>query len=126
MYAELVSIDGVDISQYINESTYTMQSVSVHNDWTDAMHRLHQHEYRRRVEGSFEIFCFSSDDYDALIHRFHDNTDDEGVLTITVYVGSDINRKVEIQCYATLNLEYRKVIDAERTKYKLNVGLVEV
>jgi hypothetical protein len=125
MYAHLVSIGNTDISQYINESNYKMESIPVHDDWTDGRHRLHQYEYRRRVQGGFDIFCFSDTDYNTLIGLFHDNTDDEGVTTITVYVGSDINDDKEIECYATLTLEYRKIIDANRTKFKLHVGIVE-
>jgi len=124
MYPHLVSINGTDISQYLNESSYKMESVPEYNEWIDGMHRKHKHVYRRRVQGSFDIFCFSSAEYDALITLIEENTDD-GLLTITVYVGGDINDDVEVQAYCTTTLEYRKTISNTVTKYKLHVEIEE-
>jgi hypothetical protein len=76
------------------------------------------------VQGSFDIFCFSSAEYDALITLIEENTDD-GLLTIMVYVGSDINDDVEVQAYCTTTLEYRKTIRDTVTKYKLHVEIEE-
>lgn len=125
MYAQLVSLDSTDISQYLNESSYKMEPVPVYDEWTDGRHRKHKNKYRTRVTGSFDIFCFSDTEYDTLLALFSDNTDDENILTITVYVGGDVNDDVEIQCYCEITLASRTLISADVTKYKLHVEIEE-
>lgn len=125
MYAQLVSLNGTDISQYLNESSYKVEPVPVYDEWADGRHRKHKNKYRTRATGSFDVFCFSETDYDTLIALFAENTDDEGVTTITVYVGGDVNDDVEIQAYCRINLEYRKTVSATVTKYKLHIEVEE-
>lgn len=125
MYAELVSINGTDISQYLNETSYKVEPEPVYDEWTDGRHRKHKNTYRTRVVGSFDIFCFTDTEYDNLITLFNDNTDDEDLLTITVYVGGKINDDVEIECYYSMKLVSRRKISADYTKYKLHVEIEE-
>ena len=125
MYAQLVSLNGTDISQYLNESSYKVEPVPVYDEWTDGRHRKHKHKFRTRAQGGFDVFCFSDTDYDTLLALFAENTDDEGLTTITVYVGGNVNDDVEIQAYCRMNLEYRKTVSATVTKYKLHVEVEE-
>lgn len=125
MYAQLVSLNGTDISQYLNESSYKVEPVPVYDEWTDGRHRIHKNKYRTRAQGSFDIFCFSDTEYDTLLALFGENTDDEGITTITVYVGGDVNDDVEIQAYCHIELVSRKKVSETVTKFKLHVEVEE-
>ena len=86
----LVTLGNTDITQYINESSYIMSSEPVYNEWTDANYTTHRDEVRRRVKGSFTLAFVTDTDYNAFITAL--NAVKVGnVITVSLYVGSDIN-----------------------------------
>ena len=88
----LAKLGDTDITKYINYTSYDVSSVPVTNEWTDANYLLHTDEVRRRVEGSFDLAFTSDTDYNAFISLLNSNKAGN-LLSITLYVGSDVNAK---------------------------------
>ena len=107
----LAKIGTIDITEYINESSYVMNSDPITGEWVDANHVTHRDEYRRKIKGSFDLTFVTQQDYNDFIDLLHDNT--AGVVTIiTVYVGDDINDLVTINAYCRMQMsKYRSISD---------------
>lgn len=100
-------LGNVDITKYINYTSYNIDSVPVTNEWTDANYLLHTDEVRRRVEGSFDLAFTSDADYNDFIALLNQNKAGN-LLSISLYVGSDINALVACYCYYKISLKSRK------------------
>lgn len=98
-------IGDIDITPFINEKSYKMDSVPVENKWTDANYAEHVDEVRRRVTGSFDLAFVTDEQYNDFITLLNNNKSGN-LLTITVYVGSDINNLQTI--YAYYKMTYKK------------------
>lgn len=98
-------IGDIDITPFINEKSYKMDSVPVENKWTDANYAEHVDEVRRRVTGSFDLAFITDEQYNEFITLLNNNKSGN-LLTITVYVGSDINNLQTI--YAYYKMTYKK------------------
>lgn len=98
-------IGDIDITPFINEKSYKMDSVPVENKWTDANYAEHVDEVRRRVTGSFDLAFITDEQYNDFITLLNNNKSGN-LLTITVYVGSDINNLQTI--YAYYKMTYKK------------------
>ena len=103
----LAKLGDTDITKYINYTSYNVSSVPITNEWTDANYNLHSDEVRRRIEGSFDLAFTSDTDYNAFISLINSNKAGN-LLSITLYVGSDVNALVPCYCYYKIELKSRK------------------
>lgn len=107
----LAKIGTTDISEYINESSYVMNSEPVTGEWVDANYTTHRDEYRRKVKGSFNLTFVTQTAYNDFITLLHGATAGN-VTVITVYVGDDINDLVTINAYCHMSMsKYRSISD---------------
>ena len=98
---QLLVINETDVTRFINESSYTMNSTPVYEEWTDANYKTHRSEYRRRVKGSFDLCFITPEQYNDFIALLK-SASDKNLLTATFYVGGDINNYQELNVYYTL------------------------
>lgn len=94
-------INDIDLSKFVNESSYVVNSVPVYEEWTDANYRIHKSEYRRRVQGSFDLCFVTLNQYDEFIDLLK-SASNKNLLTAQVYVGGDINAYQTIDMYYSL------------------------
>lgn len=99
--------EATDISQYINYTTYKVDSEPVYNEWIDANYTTHRDEVRRRIKGSFQLAFVTDTDYNAFLTLLNNNKSGN-LLRIKVYVGSDINSMQDIICHYSLKTDSRK------------------
>lgn len=107
----LMTIDGTDVTKYINESSYVMNSEPVTGEWVDANHYRHRNEYRRRVKGSFDLTFFTQNDYNGFIDLLN-SVKSGSTIVVTVYVGSDVNDLQTITAHYKIEMgKYRGIND---------------
>lgn len=99
-------IGDIDITPFINEKSYKMDSVPVENKWTDANYAEHIDEVRRRVVGSFDLAFVTDEQYNEFITLVNNNKAGN-LLTITVYVGGDVNMLQTINAYYKMTYKKR-------------------
>lgn len=107
----LVKLGNTDITQYINESSYVMASEPVYNEWTDANYTTHRDEVRRRIKGSFTLAFVTDTDYNAFITALN-SVKNGNVITVTLYVGGDINSSQTIYAYYSIKPIKRRQVSA--------------
>jgi len=103
----LAKLGDVDITNYINYKSYKVSSEPVYNEWTDANYRKHRDEVRRRVTGSFDLAFITDDQYNSFLTLLNNNKTGN-LLSIKLYVGSDVNALVDCYCYYKMSLQSRK------------------
>lgn len=107
----LAKLGDVDITNYINYTSYKVSSEPVYNEWTDANYRKHRDEVRRRVTGSFDLAFITDDQYNSFLTLLNNNKTGN-LLSIKLYVGSDVNALVDCYCYYKMSLQSRKEANA--------------
>ena len=105
----LSKLSTTDITSYINESSYQVDSVPVEHSWTDANNLTHTDELRRRVEGSFDLAFRTDQQYNDFLTLLN-GCKSGNLLRITVYVGSDINATQDIICTYKISLKSRREV----------------
>lgn len=121
----LAKIGTTDITQYINESSYVMNSEPVTSEWVDANYTTHRDEYRRKVKGSFDLTFVTQTDYNGFIDLLHDNT--AGIVTvISVYVGDDVNDLKTINAYCRMQMSKYRSISADYSFNRLKMTVEEL
>lgn len=98
----LASINGTDITEYIQESTYKMDKEDVFEEWEDANWKKHHENPRKRVSGSFDMVFVTDQAFNDFLILRDANTDASGKLTITVHV-SNTNTDEEIEAFYEFN-----------------------
>lgn len=82
----LASINGTDITKYIQESTYEVNQEDVYEEWLDGNYRTHREVTRTKVTGKFEMVFVTESEFSAFLTLLGNNTSASGVLAITLYV----------------------------------------
>lgn len=121
---QLLKINNVDFTKYINESTYKMNSESVYEEYTDANFRIHKSEYRTRITGEFMI-CFTTiSDYNDFLDALR-AASDGSLVTATVYVGGNVNDIATSNFYFNLKSDKTVKINQSHVLSKLAVIVEE-
>ena len=120
----LASINSTDITKYINETSYVMNSEPVTSEWVDANYTTHRDEYRRKIKGSFDLTFITKSDYDDFIDLLH-NATSRSITTITVYVGDDVNDLVTIQAYCRIIMKKYASISTDYSFNRLEMTIEE-
>lgn len=104
----LASINGVDISDKIQESTYHVDELDVCDTWVDASEKNHERIYRTRVKGSFELAYVSDGTGIQTLYALISGASTGRVLKINVFINNKCVMK-EINCH--YKLEGMKRVD---------------
>lgn len=119
-----LKINGIDFTKYITEDSYSMDANPVTEEWEDADIHYHEGEYRKRIEGSFELVFITDTDYNNFINNMTIATSD-GLTTLNVYVGGLINDMVQSQFYCKIKSSSKRDAKADRVVNKLTVQIKE-
>lgn len=115
------TINGTDISSYINESSYKMNQYDDYKEWVDG-NRIKHHEIMRHfIKGSFDMIFLTELDLTTFLTLLGNNTVN-GITTITLYV-QNINQSNQYQVY------FDMICDSDRSistnyffkKYKVTI-----
>ena len=100
-----VIIGDTDVTKYVQEKSYKVDSVDDYNEWKDAGKHLHRGGYVSRVQGSFELVFIDGyegeDSYGDFLALIAENSTDKR-LTMSVTVGNLNNELKQIVCYYDL------------------------
>ncbi len=100
-----VIIGDTDVTKYVQEKSYKVDSVDEYNEWKDAGKHLHRSGYVARVQGSFELVFIDGyegeDAYGDFLALIAENSTDKR-LTMSVTVGNLNNELKQIVCYYDL------------------------
>jgi len=118
---QLLVIDSIDFTKYINDSTYKVSSQSVYEEWTDANFKIHRSEYRKRIIGSFDMVFVTSADYNAFINKIKDSN----LIKMTVYVGGMINQMKESNFFYSIETQSHREINSDHIFNKITVQIEE-
>lgn len=120
---QLLIIDGIDFSKYINDSTYKVSSQSVYEEWKDANYKKHRQECRSSIEGSFDMVFTTDAEYDAFLSHFKGTN----MKQMTVYVGGSVNRMIESYFFFDMSTSRHEEINKSTSRIfnKISVKLEE-
>jgi hypothetical protein len=90
MYA---SIGGVDITPYIQETSYDVNQYEEYEEWKDGNRKKHREVMRTYVEGDFDLVFVTASDLNAFLTLLENNKVD-GHLPITLYIQNLNQNKV--------------------------------
>jgi hypothetical protein len=100
-----VIIGDTDVTKYVQEKSYKVDSVDDYNEWKDAGKHLHRGGYVSRVQGSFELVFIDGyegeDAFGDFLALIAENSTDKR-LTMSVTVGNLNNELKQIVCYYDL------------------------
>lgn len=83
----LLIVNGVDLTDYINPSTYSVNALDQYESWMDGNLVEHRIYGRSRVAGTFDVFLYGKDgmDTDTFLSNWRQAVDNH-ILTATVFV----------------------------------------
>lgn len=119
----LVTINNVDISEHISESSYIMNAVKNSKTWTDGNDNIHEIVTSEKVEGSFSVALYGRNGMDAKAFlQLVENATENNATTMLVYVSNKAqNKAIE----ASLNISSTTHKKLENGAY-LDIFAVEV
>lgn len=95
----LATVNGVDITPYLNKKNYKINSEKEYESWQDGNFVEHRVYVRSRVQGSFEVAVWGRDgmDYNAFLNNWNAAVTNN-VVTIGLFCLNE-NRFRAIQAY---------------------------
>ena len=58
-------VNNIDFSDHVLAGTYEISEVPVYTEWTDANGRDHHEVYRKRLQGSFDMYFKTVSDFES-------------------------------------------------------------
>lgn len=99
----LVTVNDIDITPYINKKSYKVNSKMEYESWQDGNFVEHRIQVRKRITGSFEIAVYGYQDMD--LQAFLDNWNEavnNGAVTMGLFVQND-NQFKAIEAYYSMS-----------------------
>lgn len=107
----LIKIGNTDITKYVQESTYKLNSVDKYVSWEDALFRQHKRKVRSQIIGSFELVFVTESDFADFVSLIHDNSA-SNTLIMTVYVSNTGETVTKHFFYKLSSSVSRRISDA--------------
>lgn len=101
----LFSIDGLDFTQCIKMGTYQVNKVDVYNEWSDGFGMNHHDIYRKRIQGSFEMYFVNESDYEDFLNYVEVNKTAGGYLPVTLFINNTNDWENDVNVYLTMELK---------------------
>ena len=95
----LAIVNNVDITEYINPKTYSMNAEGTYESWEDGNYREHRIYIRKKIKGSFEVALYGQNN--MLTQNFLDlwnGAVTNNIVTMLVYV-QNTNQMEPIEAY---------------------------
>lgn len=95
----VVIVDGNDLSNYIVEGSYKMDSEDIYESWKDANYVTHRIIIAHKISGTFDMVVNPKNEVTvADIYDIFNDASDDGVIIAGVYV-SNTGATEAIECY---------------------------
>jgi len=119
----LASINGTDITEYINETSYEVNQEELTEEFYDGNHKLHKIPLAKKVRGSFQMVFVKPEDLTNFVNLMEANKTGN-LLHITLWI-SNLNRAAELDVYFEF-LSKKKVRISDRYEFhKFKVEIEE-
>ena len=82
----LASINGTDITPYIQESSYEANDVGEYEEWKDGNRRKHRTKLRSAVEGSFSLVFVTATALNSFLTLLENNSTAAKLITMRLYI----------------------------------------
>ena len=104
----LVSVNGVDLTKYVNPKSYEMNAEKVYESWLDGNYVEHRIYTRARVSGNFQVALYGLDNMDtqAFLDNWNAAVNNE-VVTMLVFV-QNTNKMEAINAYFDFNGSFHR------------------
>lgn len=119
----LAKIGNMDITDYIQESTYKMDESPVENAWKDGEGKNHLDKIRDQITGSFDLVFVRDDLFNAFKANMDANSS-KGITNIRVLV-TNTNQVKDIKAILRLGTAKRIKISSSYTYLRFNATLEE-
>lgn len=96
---KLVQIGLTDITQYINQSSYKMNSEAQYESWQDGNFVEHRVYIRKRIKGSFDVALYGKNGMDtAAFMQLWNGAVEDNIIALDVYLQNE-DRMEAIDAY---------------------------
>ena len=119
----LASINGTDITGYIQETSYQVNQAPIYEEWTDGNYKTHREETRQKITGNFDLIFVRATDLDNFLKLVDENSTGS-LLTITLWIQNK-NRAVETQVYFSFEAKTVVKISDNYTFHEFTVTIEE-
>ena len=108
-----IIIGQTNISDYIIEGTYEMDSTDIYESWKDANYVEHRIITTSKINGSFDVACCNKSGSIELsdFYNIFDDAATNGVITATVYVTNRGSVSAISAYYSLKNKEHTLLAD---------------
>lgn len=100
----LFSINNKDFTHCIKAGTYQVQKNDVYNDWQDGFGMTHHDVYRKRIEGSFDMYFVDESEYLEFL-RLIENKEAGGYLSVSLYLNNLDIVENEVKVFLTKKIK---------------------
>lgn len=121
---ELLKITDRDFTNCIVLGSYTINSIPVYNEWTDANYTKHKDIVRKRVTGTLSLKFFEEDDYTDFLRLVEENTKNDGTIPLTVYV-NNIDRAMTIDAFLDVKFPNLLPVVGQNANKEISVSIEE-
>lgn len=85
----LLKIGGTDLTSYIDQQNYEVNSIDEFEEWMDANHVKHRHVIRTRLSGKFEIGFKKAADVSTFLTLMGNNIQSGGYYNAQIFSNDD-------------------------------------
>lgn len=86
-------VNNVDFSDHVLAGTFEVGDIPIYTEWTDANGRDHREVYRKRLQGSFDMFFRTVTEFEEFNLTYKTARRESGLTTIMIMNNS--NNQVE-------------------------------
>lgn len=121
----LASINGVDLTPYINPKTYKMNAEDVYESWQDGNFVEHRIYTRTRIKGSFEVALYGQNGMttQGFLNAWNGGVNNH-VATMYVFVQNK-NQNEPIEAFFTFKGTFHREMINNQYCDKLTIEIVE-
>ena len=80
----VLTINNIDFSDHVLAGTYDISDVPVYTEWTDANGRDHREVFRKRLQGSFDMYFKTVDEFEVFNSAYKTIRQDSGLTRIMI------------------------------------------
>lgn len=109
---QLCTVNGVDLTPFIDKETYSVNSEPMYESWQDGNFVEHRIYARTKIKGTFEVnlFGFKSMTYATFLTNWNAAVTNN-VVTIGLRVGNDNSFQAISAYYTFSSVEHKELLD---------------
>ena len=121
----LASINGFDLTPYINPKTYRMNAEDVYESWQDGNYIEHRIHTRTRIKGSFDVALYGQNGMTTtnFLNSWNEGVNNH-VATMLVYV-QNLGYNESIEAFFTFKGTFHRQMINNQYCDKLTIEIVE-